>query len=237
MTTRYETATAEVAAELALVEEHPFVRTILDGKLTKPVYAAYLRESYHLVHETPFFLSAAASYSRDEGWLQDWFLDLAIDERHHDRLCVHDLRNLGLEPADFLGSRPGLGTWTMVSQNHYLATKKDPAGIIGFAAATEGLGAELAPKAAKALVQYPFTHDALSFLKVHSTEDVEHIEEVKKAFERVAESDERYELMVEIWKFTLRAYAQLFTDSVERGEHDAQLAALLGEPATTAAGE
>ncbi|MDI2132418.1 iron-containing redox enzyme family protein [Yinghuangia seranimata] len=213
----YETALADVAPVLKnLVVEHPFIQRIVRGELTEPVYAAYLRETFHLVGETPHFLAAAAARTEEE-WLQDWFLDLAVDERHHDRLCVRDLRNLGYDPDSYLAGLPGLGTWTMVGQNHYLAAMSDTAGILGFAAATEGLGATLGPQVAAALQQYPFALKASAFLQVHAMEDQDHIARVKQAFDRLAESPERYALMTATWEYTLRAYGQLFTDALERG--------------------
>ncbi|ROO86426.1 pyrroloquinoline quinone (PQQ) biosynthesis protein C [Actinocorallia herbida] len=211
----YDSALAEVAPVLKnLVVEHPFIDTIVNGELTRPVYAAYLRETYFLVGQTPYFLSAAAAHAKEE-WLQDWFLDLAIDERHHDRLCVRDLRHLDYDPDAYLSGLPGLGAWTMIGQNHYLARMSDPAAIVGFAAATEGLGASLGPQAAAAMGQYEFAQTANSFLRVHAAEDQEHIETVKKAFEQCAQSPERYRLMTTTWEYTLRAYAQLFTDALE----------------------
>lgn len=217
MSSKYDSALAETAPVLKrFVVEHPFIESIMNGRLTMSVYAAYLRETYHLVGQTPHFLSAAAARSEEE-WLQDWFLDLAIDERHHDRLCIHDLRNLGFDPKEYVSGLSGMGTWTMVGQNHYLATTGDPAGILGFAAATEGLGATLGPQAAEAMTKYPFAQKALSFLKVHAMEDQDHIARVRAAFERCAESPERYELMLKTWIYTLRAYAMLFSDALERG--------------------
>lgn len=220
MGSEYERALAETAPVLKrFVVEHPFIESIMNGALTSSVYAAYLRETYHLVGQTPHFLSAAAARTEEE-WLQDWFLDLAVDERHHDRLCVRDLHNLGLAPEEYLKDLPGLGTWTMVAQNHYLATTADPAGILGFAAATEGLGATLGPQVADAMRHYPFALRALSFLKVHSTEDQDHIARVIAAFDRCALSPKRYALMLKTWIYTLRAYGMLFSDAIDRGTAD-----------------
>lgn len=217
MATGYDKALAEAAPVLQrFVVEHPFVQGILDGDLTVPVYAAYLRETYHLVGQTPHFLATAAGRTEEE-WLQDWFLNLAVDERHHDRLCVHDIKNLGFEATEYLDGLPGLGAWTMISQNHYLAATQDTAGILGFAAATEGLGAQLGPQVAAAMAQYPFAPKAVSFLTVHAAEDQDHIARVREAFNRCAESPERFELMVRTWIYTLRAYAVLFSDAQERG--------------------
>jgi pyrroloquinoline quinone (PQQ) biosynthesis protein C len=215
---RYDDALAEVEPVLKeSVIEHPFIQGILAGDLTKPVYAAYLRETYHLIRQTPYYLSAAATASTEEEWLRDWFLDLAVDERGHDKLCVHDVKKLGFPPETYMGELPGPGAWAMIAQNHYVATTLDPAGILGFAAATEGLGASLGPPVAEAMQQYPFSKGALSFLKVHASEDQEHIARVQEAFGRcAADSDERYTLMLTTWTYTLRAYSQLFTDALER---------------------
>ncbi|MFD0391946.1 hypothetical protein ACFQ3Z_01135 [Streptomyces nogalater] len=56
----YQRAVAEAARVQAdYIEQHPFVESIMKGTLTPAVYAAYLRETYHLVTQTPYFLSAA----------------------------------------------------------------------------------------------------------------------------------------------------------------------------------
>jgi Iron-containing redox enzyme len=214
----FEKATGETDGTLqSEVVEHPFIRLILDGGLTEPVYAAYLRETYFLVNQTPFFLSAAAARCA-EGWLQDFYLNLAIEERHHDRLCVQDLRRLGRDTSAYLSGLPGLGTWTMVGQNHWLVSMKDPAALLGFAAATEGLGASLGPKVSAAMTDYPFAAAALSFLRVHAEADQEHVNLVQQAFDRAAGADPaRYELMVTTWSYTLRAYGQLFSDAMTKG--------------------
>jgi pyrroloquinoline quinone (PQQ) biosynthesis protein C len=212
----YDTAVSDTDSMLTeYVVDHPFIHMISEGRLTEGVYAQYLRETYHLVRQTPFFLSAAASYSTDT-WLQDWFLDLAIDERHHDQLCVRDLERMGMNSAAIIAGPPGYGAATMIGQNHYLASKVDPAAIVGFAAATEGLGASLGPTVTASMGQYPFAAKSLSFLKVHSVEDQDHVELVQAAFNRLAESTERYDLMVNTWRNTLRAYGQLFSDAVEQ---------------------
>ncbi|UMP00005.1 iron-containing redox enzyme family protein [Amycolatopsis sp. EV170708-02-1] len=216
MTSPYDQALEETSSVLqSAVVDHPFIKMIIDGELTEEVYAAYLRETYFLVNQTPYFLSAAASRSR-EGWLQDFFLNLAIEERHHDRLCVQDLRRLGYDTDTYLACLPGLGTWTMIGQNHWTVSMKDPVALLGFAAATEGLGASLGPKVTAAMADYPFAERALTFLKVHSEEDQEHIEMVRKAFDRAGSTPERHELMRTTWTYTLRAYGQLFSDALAR---------------------
>jgi pyrroloquinoline quinone (PQQ) biosynthesis protein C len=205
--------------EQKLVREHGFIGSILDKKsLTKSHYAAYLRETYHLVHETPLYLAAAAANCGEDAHLRDWFLDFAVDERGHDLLCVHDLKKLGADVDVLLRRHPDPGAWLMIAQNHHLARSGRAAGIIGFAAATEGLGASLARGVGAQLEDaFPFTRGATSFLKVHGHEDQKHIAIVKTMFERQAEDPQTRDLMKSIWRMTLVAYGQLFSDVIAQG--------------------
>lgn len=204
--------------QAALVERHAMLERIRSGTFTRSNYAAYLIETFHLVTQTPHFLTAAAAQTRDDHWLRDWFIDLAESERGHDKLCTHDLKKLGANPDHLLAGHPGMGAWTMVSQNHFLASHLNPAGILGFAAATENLGAALATDVAVHLEsKCQFTRGATSFLRVHGQEDKDHIEAVKQAYNRSAEDPKQRALMSAIWRLTLQAYGQLFTDVLDRG--------------------
>lgn len=66
------------------------------------------------------------------------------------------------------------------------------------------------------MADYPFAERALSFLKVHAEEDQEHVEMVRKAFDRAATTSKRSDLLVTMWTYTLRAYGQLFSDAMTR---------------------
>ncbi|WP_437626759.1 iron-containing redox enzyme family protein [Sorangium sp. So ce1151] len=205
--------------QASLVERHPMLERIRNGTFTRANYAAYLVEQYHLVTQTPHYLTAAAAQCRTDQWLRDWFLDLAQKERGHDKLCVHDLKKIGADPDALLARHPGLGAWTMVTQNHFLADRVNPAGLLGFAAATENLGAALATGVAVHLeTKCQFTRGATSFLRVHGQEDQDHVEDVKQAYNHGAERPENRQLMSDIWRMTLLAYAQLFTDVLDRGD-------------------
>ncbi|HEU4727132.1 MAG TPA: iron-containing redox enzyme family protein [Kofleriaceae bacterium] len=206
-------------AQATLVEQHAMLDRIRKGTFTRSNYAAYLTETFHLVTQTPHFLTAAASQIRDDPWLRDWFIDLAESERGHDKLCVHDLKKLGAEPDQLLAGHPGMGAWSMVSQNHFLASHLNPVGILGFAAATENLGAALATDVAVHLEsRCQFTRGATSFLRVHGHDDKEHIEAVKHAYNRCAEDSGQRALMAAIWRLTLQEYGQLFSDVLARGD-------------------
>ena len=102
----------------------------------------------------------------------------------------------------------------MIANNFFLA-ERNPVAMIGFAIATEGMGSNLASNAATIISENcDFAPNVCSFLKVHGEEDIEHLEYVKAAFERYADSPEDRDVIMAAWRYTVHSYAQLFTDAL-----------------------
>lgn len=201
------------------LRNHAMIKRIFEeDTFTLSNYVAYLRETYHLVRQTSLYLAAAASNFATDAWFRKWLLNMANEEFGHERLCEHDIDSLGFDSSQILDCLPGRGAWQMISQNHYVA-HSDPVFLIGFAMATEGLGAELAGKAAKKLTQvHDIPANATKFLTTHGHEDKEHYRSVQRAFERYAEDERKFEGIIFTWKCTINGYAQLFDDILEDGD-------------------
>lgn len=212
----YEATQAKREATLA---KHRLFSLVADGQFTRWQYLAYLKETYHLVTATPRFLTLVAGrLTESDREFRDWLIDFAVEERGHDLLCVKDIKNLGADPRAILAHPPGLGAWSMVAQNFYLATHGNPYAILGFAVATEGLGAERASTAAKLLeTRCGIPHGSTSFLNVHGEADVEHFASAKAAVERYGADPAVYDAIVHVWSMTLEAYARLLDDAIETG--------------------
>lgn len=203
----------------SFIEGNPLFKSLFSGNFTKWQYLAYLKETYHLIKHTPKMLNLAAQKVGDsDAWLRDFFLEFEHEERGHDQLCVNDIKAMNEDPERILSIMPSGGSWAMVSQNYYNATIGDPTAIIGYAVATEGLGAEFAREVADLLEsQYLFPSHATTFLRVHGHEDIEHVELAKSAIEKYGSSPESYRNIVHVWNLTLQYYGQLFQDSISLG--------------------
>lgn len=202
--------------------KHPMLTGLLEsGTFSRDNYLVYLRETYHLVTHTPIYLAMAAGHCIGDTWLCNWLLDLAVDERGHNKLCVRDITAMGEDASAILAGQPSLGAWMMIAQNHYLA-QHNPVGLIGFAMVTEGMGADLASRAAKIIKdKCPFGQGATAFLDTHAQEDQAHYRTVVNAFERYSAVSGAYDAIVHTWLRTIDGYAQLFTDVLEARRHQA----------------
>ncbi len=207
---------------LEKVANHTLIRRLFgqdQQPLTKSNYAALIIEVFHLIRHTPHYLSNAARHCFEDEWLRDWWMEFAVDESGHDKLCLADLRKMGIPDVVIKRSSPGFGATAMVA-NNYMVGERNPVALIGFAMATEGLGSSLAGEAAKYIESsYDYGKNSTSFLKVHGAEDVEHYRSVVNAFNKYAGDPGQFDAMVGVWRYTIHNYAQLFDDVLRRGDN------------------
>ena len=214
---RVQEATAD---DLRLhVLESPLLAIVASGGATRDQYAAYLRETYHLVRHTSRALARAASRLDDDRRdLRAWLLEQANEEHGHELFCLKDLRNLGLDAAAITARMPGAGAWGVITQNYFFADEGHPEALLGVASATEGMGAELAGGLATVLIErYGIPEVATTFLRSHAGFDRRHYEQVRDAINTMASADE-LPWIVYGRRMTLVHFGALFREVAASGE-------------------
>lgn len=202
-------------SHLRQLGSHPILRLVVEGALTRGQYLAYLRETHHMVRHTPRMLALAAARCEDDRrGLRDWFLKEAQEENGHDLLCVKDIRNLGEDPDAVLAQAPGPGAWGLVTQSYYMATYGNPAGILGVASVTEGLGAGVAASMADQLVgKCGIPSRSVSFLRSHAGFDKQHVHDVEGAVDALATAAD-FAAVLQARRMTIFCYAQMLSDAL-----------------------
>lgn len=188
---------------------------IAEGKFEQEHYAAYLRETYHLIrHTSPLMALAAAHLPDSHRRLRTWYYEQAVDENNHDVLCINDLKALGYDGARIVQSHPKEGAWSLVTQNYYLASR-NPVALLGYVLTTEGIGANYADVYADTLMEkYGFKANQVSFIRAHGGFDQKHIEDVRRAINLLEGDEEAIEQVVAVRRLSTRKYGQMFDDAM-----------------------
>ena len=98
------------------------------------------------------------------------------------------------------------------------ATHGNPVALLGDAFATEELGHASGKEVASLLeTNYDIPREATNFLRVHGSEDKEHLEAAARAIAWYAGDRALYAEIAYATKMTYRYYGQLFTDVLELG--------------------
>jgi pyrroloquinoline quinone (PQQ) biosynthesis protein C len=202
------------------IDCHPIFARLAGGDLTRFHYLAYLRETYHLVKHTPKYLTIAANrVAENDERLSAYFRKFCLEETGHELLCIRDIDALGENADIILSGDPNPGAWGIVTQCYFWAAQGNPVALLGDAFATEELGVARGVEVARLLeTNYSILRQATNFLRLHGSEDKEHLEAAARAIEWYAEDRDHYADIDYATKMTYRYYGQLFTDVLELGD-------------------
>lgn len=157
----------------------------------KENYALYLSQTYHYVkHSTRLLAAAACRFKTEDEETHRRFLVHAREENAHDVLAVRDLEALGFKLNQF----PEIPEARFLYQpQYYLVEHVDPICLMGYIFALEGVSATCGEVVYDRLLK-AHGKEATKFLKLHATEDHDHIE---KAFNTIKGLSKEKQTLVE----------------------------------------
>ncbi|MDP9151834.1 MAG: iron-containing redox enzyme family protein [Myxococcota bacterium] len=141
----------------------------------RAAYADWLAQTYYYVrHTTRLIASAAARFPIDErgNSFHHRFAAHLGEEKKHEQLAIHDLKHLGASIADL---REHPSTRMFYESQYYKIEHLGPVVHFGYILPLEGVG----PASGKRIIdRVAAAHGpkCVSFLRLHSDDDVEHLE-------------------------------------------------------------
>ena len=137
----------------------------------------------------------------------------------HELLCIRDIDALGENVDLIISGDPNPGAWGIVTQCYFWAAQGNPVALLGDAFATEELGVASGLEVARLLeTNYSIPRQATTFLRLHGSEDNEHLEAAAREIEWYAGDRDHYADIDYATRMTYRYYGQLFTDVLELGD-------------------
>jgi len=147
---------------------------------SKEAYGNWLGQTYHFASVTTRLLALAAShFTIKQQIIHNRFIDHAKEERGHEQLILRDLQSLSLD----INAIPELAeTAAMYQIQFYWIQHKDPHCFFGYIVLLEGLASTFG-SALLDRVETAHGKKATSFVRVHATEDIDHIDKALKSLE------------------------------------------------------
>jgi thiaminase len=172
-------------------------------------YAEWLAQTYFYVrHSTRLLAASAARFPFGElgDSLHYRFAAHINEEKRHEQLCLHDLKQLGLSLAQF---RERHSTRTFYETQYYKIEHESPSTLFGYIVALEAFGPAYGPYIV-AEVTAEFGDKCAAFIKLHADEDEDHIEKALKMI-AVVTPNER-ELVLQNLEQTTYAYRAMLAE-------------------------
>jgi hypothetical protein len=179
----------------------------------RDAYADWLAQTYYYVcHSTRLLASAASRF--DFGMRGDAlhyrFAAHIAEEKHHEALAVHDLKAIGRTLEQF----PERASTRLFYEPQYFKIEhRAPLGLFGYILPLEALG-PLHGKLVIERVLRAHGEKCAAFLKVHTEDDVEHLEKAWQVLQGI--TPELQQLIETNMRQTVFAYRGML-DEIQRG--------------------
>lgn len=155
----------------------PLFADALAGRVSVPLYIAFLGQAYHHVkHTVPLMMACGARLGEDYEWLREKLVHYIDDEVGHQEWILNDIAACGGDAEAVRRSRPAPPTELMVSYAYDTVARGNPVGFFGMVHVLEGTSITLATQAATQIAQaLQLPKKAFSYLNSHGALDVGHV--------------------------------------------------------------
>ena len=178
-------------------------------------YGNWLGQMYYfLCHATRLLSAAAARLTIEDDAIHMRMIDHCQQEKTHERQALRDLKALGFEYTDF----PQYPATAQVYQSqYYLIDYENPCALFGCILYLEGFSLHGGQDAYKRAKQ-AFGAQATLFLRTHTQEDEEHIEQAFKIIEQCNEK----QLKAILWSLKICdfAYVEMMRTIVQQSHKE-----------------
>lgn len=174
----------EVVLEVQKVE-----KIFSQVKFSNPeVYADWLAQTYYFVkHSTRLLCLSAGLCPFEYQFFHNRAISHAAEEKNHEKLVETDLKNLGYKLEQF----PEHPATTAFYQCQYFSIQNEnPLAFLGYVYLLEYLSISLGVRLHKEMLPL-VGPKAVNFLKVHSEDDVEHIDSLEDLVKALKPEDQK----------------------------------------------
>lgn len=159
------------------------------------IYANWLAQTYYYTSVSEEILRTSAKHCQSEAIAQRW-LEHADEESGHENLALSDLKKLGYKIEDFEEYED---TKLFYQSQFFYANCQGGESVFGWVLALESFAANLPEEIVEELIGV-YGKSATRFLKVHTEEDISHIQKALEAVNHLPNKEVIIENMLETSK-------------------------------------
>jgi pyrroloquinoline quinone (PQQ) biosynthesis protein C len=212
-------------ANKSAVAGHRLIKSIFDGQLSKPQYAAYLIDVFHYATHSSRVIGAAGSgLVNSHPRLAQYLFHHAQEELGHEEWARSDLRDLGWSDERISSSNPSEACLQMLALEFYYAFHANPVGLFGWLFTLESLGGDVGGNIARAIdACLKLKGKATYFLSGHGEADLHHSKDLEALIDAhvIGTADERD--FLQMADASIKAYLAMFDCALLAGDEETKL--------------
>lgn len=209
----YQVLESETAAARRELLDLPIFQQALEGRVTVPLYCAFLAQAFHHVrHTVPLMMACGARLGPDHEWLRGKLVEYIEEEFGHQEWILDDIAACGADAQAVRHGAPGHATEVMVAYAYDLVNRGNPVGFFGMVHVLEGTSIALASSVAENLAEslgLPAT--AFRYLTSHGSLDVAHVGFFRELIDGLRRPEDRAAVIHASKRFC-RLYGDIFRE-------------------------
>ena len=207
----YDFLQHDTEAERADLLAQPLFADALAGRVTRPLYRAFLAQAYHHVrHTVPLMMTAGGRLTPDKEWMREKLVHYVEEEYGHHEWILDDIREAGGDADAVRSSAPAFATEVMVAYAYDTVQRRNPVGLFGMVHVLEGTSTALATQAAQSLsTSLDLPARAFTYLSSHGALDVSHVDFFRDLVDRIEAPEDRAAVVHASRRF-YRLYGDIF---------------------------
>jgi long-chain acyl-CoA synthetase len=187
----------------------PLINDCIAGRVTLPLYVAYLCQAFHHVkHTVPLLMAAGARLPESHEWLRDAVAEYIDEEHGHQEWILNDIAACGYDKEAARLTQPTLATELLVSYAYDTIQRINPLAFFGMVHVLEGTSIVAADKAAEGVQRaLGLPEQAFSYLRSHGALDQDHVKFFAGLMDRIEAPGEQA-----VIAHSARVFYRLFGD-------------------------
>jgi pyrroloquinoline quinone (PQQ) biosynthesis protein C len=204
--------------EFGRLASSPYLAKVMEpGFVDKRLYAIYLTETYHYTRHNSRNQAVIATRPDDMDVRYIKFcLRHAEEEAGHEKMALHDLKNLGYAVDEITLPKPLVSTQTLISYLYYTAETANPFARLGYSYWAEQSYHFIQPLLDMISKGLGVPDKAMTFFREHSSIDEEHAKQVMETITRFAKTEDDWssieDCMVNSLILTTRMMDEVFEE-------------------------
>ena len=189
----------------------PLFADALAGRVSVPLYIAFLTQAYHHdKHTVPLMMACGARLGDRHEWLRGKLVEYVEEEYGHQEWILNDIAASGGDPQAVRNGMPGHATELMVAYAYDSIARRNPVSFFGMVHVLEGTSITLATEAAKAIADaLGLPKQAFSYLSSHGSLDLQHVDFFRDLVNRLERPEDRRAVIHAARRF-YRLYGDIF---------------------------
>ncbi|WP_019142581.1 TenA family transcriptional regulator [Noviherbaspirillum massiliense] len=174
------------------LEALPKVQDMLNSRMSRETYQAFLMDLYHIVWHFCPIMAAAASHCPDEFRDVRYHLYNNInEEKGHESLVLNDLAVFGVSAQQVAAAPPTYPVQAMIAYNYHAAERIHPCAALGMLYVLEIIssvyGGQVATSISRGLnMELP---DGFTFLESHASMDMDHMAKLRALLQKITDEE------------------------------------------------